>query len=240
MQSVFLTASWEKLIMANFEVPDKILESYLPPGTELDKFQGKSYVSIVGFLFINTRILGIPAFFHSQFEELNLRFYVRYKEGNRFKRGTVFISEIVPKPLITLIAKTFYNEPYSYKKMNHSYAENDEKQEVRYEWKSRSGWNFIEVEAKTQGGAPHSDSHEAFITEHYWGYNSRGKNALTEYAVEHNPWKVFPVNSFNFVIHTKDLYGMEFEPYLINPFSVFLVKGSDVLVRTPNKITIQV
>jgi uncharacterized protein YqjF (DUF2071 family) len=225
--------------MANFEVPPEILQPYLPPGTQLDTYHGKHFVSIVGFLFDNTRIFGLKALFHERFEELNLRFYVTYTEEGKVKRGTVFISEIVPKPLIPLISNTFYNENYSCLKMKHSLSNGEEPVFVRYDWKSQSGWNYIQVKASNLPYLPETSSLESFITEHYWGYNTLNKNTIIEYGVEHPRWEVYPVKSCNFTIYTKDLYGIEFEPYLKkNPFSVFLVRGSDVLVRTPLKKTI--
>ena len=236
---VFLQAHWSHLIMANFEVPKEILLPHLPPGTELDTFEGKHYVSMVGFLFKKTRILGIPALFHQLFEEVNLRFYVLFKQGDQIKRGTVFISELVPRPLIPLISNSFYQEKYAYLPMRHSFSETEESQTVRYEWKSVSGWNFMEVEAGKKGLLPNKNSFDAFISEHYWGYNIPSKRGLREYGVEHPQWKVYPVNSFNFVIYSKDLYGKEFEPYLMNtPHSVFLAQGSDVLVRSPQIISL--
>ena len=95
MQKTFLSAEWRNLLMANYEIDPAVLKKYLPCHTELDEFNGVHYVSLVGFLFTNTRLKGIAFPFHSTFEEVNLRFYVRYKEDNQWKRGVVFIKEIV-------------------------------------------------------------------------------------------------------------------------------------------------
>ncbi len=48
---VFLTAEWRYLAMFNYEVPPELLAPLVPRGTELDSWQGKVYVSLVGFLF---------------------------------------------------------------------------------------------------------------------------------------------------------------------------------------------
>src|SRR3989344_5216660 len=111
-KGVFLKAEWNNLIMANYEVPQEILLPYLPKYTELDLFEGKCYVSLVGFLFENTKMLGMKIPFHINFEEINLRFYVKYKSGKEWRRGVVFIKEIVSKPAITFVANTLYNEKY--------------------------------------------------------------------------------------------------------------------------------
>lgn len=92
---VFLTAQWRKLIMANYLISPQILEKYLPPHTQLDSYNGKHYVSLIGFMFMDTRIKGFKIPFHINFEEVNLRFYVKYKDDGVWKRGAVFISEVV-------------------------------------------------------------------------------------------------------------------------------------------------
>ncbi|HLI77693.1 MAG TPA: DUF2071 domain-containing protein [Acidobacteriaceae bacterium] len=114
MSFPFLSAQWRKLIMAQYEVAPEILQRRLPQGLELDLYHGRCFVSLVGFLFDRVRLLGVPVPFHTRFEEVNLRYYVRrpMPDGS-FRRGVVFLSEIVPKPAITLVARTLYGEAYS-------------------------------------------------------------------------------------------------------------------------------
>ena len=114
MSFTFLTAAWRKLIMAQYEVAPQLLERRLPPGLELDLYEGRCFVSLVGFLFDRVRILGLPVPFHTRFEEVNLRYYVRRRlpDGSS-RRGVVFVSEIVPKPAIALVASALYGEAYA-------------------------------------------------------------------------------------------------------------------------------
>ena len=109
---IFLTAAWRHLIMLNFEVDPGLLKPYIPKGTELDYWQDKTYRSIIGLVFYNTRIKGLAIPFHQTFEELNLRFYVRRPGPEGINRGVVFIKELVRKPAIALMARVFYNEEY--------------------------------------------------------------------------------------------------------------------------------
>jgi Uncharacterized conserved protein (COG2071) len=109
---VFLTAEWRALAMLNYEVDASLLRHFVPAGTELDCWQGKTLVSLVGFRFLKTRVLGIPIPFHRNFDEVNLRFYVRRAEATEVKRGVVFIREIVPRRAIAAVARAFYNERY--------------------------------------------------------------------------------------------------------------------------------
>jgi uncharacterized protein YqjF (DUF2071 family) len=83
MASTFLTAEWRKLIMAQYIVDPATLAPWLPSGVELDLYQGQCYVSLVGFLFDKVRIKGLPIPFHTRFEEINLRFYVRRDHHHR-------------------------------------------------------------------------------------------------------------------------------------------------------------
>jgi uncharacterized protein YqjF (DUF2071 family) len=89
----FLTGEWRRLIFVNYSIDPKIVEPYLPYKTELDTWGGNTYVSLVGFLFKNVRIKGVNFPFHTNFEEVNLRFYVRYFDGTIWKRGMVFIKK---------------------------------------------------------------------------------------------------------------------------------------------------
>jgi uncharacterized protein len=101
----FLTAEWRRLVMANFEIDGDALAPFVPSGVELDVWRGRNYVSLVGFLFLKTRVLGAAVPWHENFEEVNLRFYVRRKVGAEWRRGVVFVKEIVPRRLIAWTAR---------------------------------------------------------------------------------------------------------------------------------------
>lgn len=116
----FLRANWINLLMLNYEVDPEILKPHLPPYTILDLWEEKALVSMVGFRFLDTRVLGIRWPGHANFEEVNLRFYVKYFDGETWKRGAVFISEIVPKRMIALIANNLYKEHYQALPMRYS------------------------------------------------------------------------------------------------------------------------
>ncbi|MBW4891415.1 DUF2071 domain-containing protein [Mucilaginibacter sp. HMF5004] len=235
----FLTAKWTNLLMLNYEVPPEILLPHLPPGTELDLWEGKCLVSMVGFLFEDTKVLGIKWPFHINFEEVNLRFYVRRFDGKEWKRGAVFISEIVPKSVIAIMANTLYNEHYSAMPMRHNTTHlSDGLFEHKYEWKLKGKWNMLGAIVHFDAFPMKKDSAEEFIFEHYWGYNKLTETKTLEYAVEHPSWNVREVRDYTFDADIAKLYGEEFVPYLsVNPFSAFFADGSDVAVRVAGKIT---
>ncbi|MBC8047133.1 MAG: DUF2071 domain-containing protein [Fimbriimonadaceae bacterium] len=232
MQPVFLTAHWKNLIMANYACDKNILLPYLPANTELDLFNDTCYVSLVGFMFLNTKVMGIGFPFHRNFEEINLRFYVRYKENNVWKRGVVFIKEIVPKFMITTIANTFYNERYVTLKTRNATTTHQNNFSLSYQWKFKNTWNTLAVNAQNELTKIESGSEEEFITEHYWGYTAQKKNRTLEYAVEHPRWEMYPVIDYTISCDFEKLYGEEFL-FLgnIQPISVILAKGSEVIVR---------
>ncbi|MCC8408941.1 DUF2071 domain-containing protein [Mucilaginibacter sp. UR6-1] len=236
----FLTATWKNLVMINYEVDHEILKPYLPAATELDLWQGKCLVSMVGFLFLDTRVLGVKWPGHINFEEVNLRFYVRHFDGTEWKRGTVFVSEIVPKAMIPLIANTLYKEHYRRLPMRHKITAVDANHtSYLYEWKLNGRWNKLGATVNTDFAPMLPGSAEEFILEHYWGYNRRSDVNSMEYQVEHVPWHVGKVTDFVFEADVKELYGQAFEPFLtVKPYSVFFAEGSEISVRAATRVLI--
>ncbi|MEJ5996001.1 DUF2071 domain-containing protein [Pedobacter sp. Du54] len=180
--TIFLTAEWRKLALANYSIDKEILLKYLPTFTELDDWNGKYYVSLVGFMFLNTKLLGIKVPFHDNFEEVNLRFYVKYNDNGVWKRGAVFIKEIVPMPAITLVANTIYKEKYQTCTMKHNWQLKEDQFEIAYSWKVKN-WNTFTVVSATKSEAIKENSDEEFITEHYWGYTKINSYKSSEYEV---------------------------------------------------------
>jgi Uncharacterized conserved protein len=231
MSRVFMNAEWRKLVMVNYEVDPTILASWVPAGTEIDKWKGKCYISLVGFLFDKVKLRGWGIPFHRRFPEVNLRFYVRYREKDNWKRGVVFISEIVPKPAISFVANTLYRERYRTLPMKHSWINTEDRWHIAYQWKKNNRWNKLEVVAGNIPVALAADSEEEFITEHFWGYSGVSKTVTGEYQVEHPRWEIYPVNEYRVDCDFEALYGKEFG-FLKQqtPRSVFLAEGSPVRI----------
>ncbi|MEO1049314.1 MAG: DUF2071 domain-containing protein [Bacteroidota bacterium] len=232
MPRKFLTAEWRKLIMANYAVDPKILKPYLPAHTALDLWNNTCYISLVGFMFCNTKVLGLSIPFHRHFEEVNLRFYVKYKDDNEWKRGVVFIKEIVPKAAITLVANTLYKEHYTTLPMRHQWTDFPDHKEVTYEWKYHKEWNQFSVKTEKMPKPLVEGSEAEFITEHYWGYTKLAKDRTSEYQVEHPSWDVYDVTHHTIKCTAHSLYGNEFgEAMEETPKSVFMAEGSEIVVR---------
>lgn len=226
----FLKAEWRKLAIINYEINPDILSKYLPVGTELDFYKGKCYVSLVGFMFLNTKLLGLPIPFHRNFEEVNLRFYVKKKEGGKWKRGVVFIKEIVPKPALSFVANSVYKENYKTMPMKNSIFEKDKELLIKYSWKDKA-WHSIEIKAENKLLKMKADSEFEFITEHYYGFTKKG-NLTSEYEVCHPQWDYYLVKNYQLEIDFRTIYGSDFE--CLNsqkPISVMLAEGSEIQVK---------
>lgn len=233
----FLKAEWRKLALANYEVDSSLLAEYVPFGTELDLWNGKCYVSLVGFMFLNTRLLGVSVPFHTSFEEVNLRFYVRRLENKVWKRGVVFIKEIVPKPALTWVANTVYKENYEALPMKHEWSETEHERLVAYSWKKNARWQTFRVRAKREAAVIEAESEAEFITEHYWGYAKVSATKTNEYEVTHPRWTAYDVLDYTIDVDFNEVYGVEFS-FLnkLEPVSVMLAEGSETTVENKKRI----
>jgi uncharacterized protein YqjF (DUF2071 family) len=226
----FLTAEWKNLLMLNYSVDPSLLEPLVPAGTELDAFEGKTYLSLVGFEFNRTRVLGFAVPFHQNFEEVNLRFYVRRGP----KRGVVFIRELVPKYAVAVIARFAFNENYSCVPMSHR-AEN---RTVEYAWKLGPDRCVMKIETEGETFLPPEGSLSQFITEHYWGYTTKKGGGSLEYEVQHPPWSVWNAKQASFTGDASGLYGAKIAQILgREPDSAFLAEGSPVTVFRSARIS---
>jgi uncharacterized protein YqjF (DUF2071 family) len=229
----FLTARWLRLAMMNYEVDPRSLAPRVPRGTELDAWNGRCFVSLVGFRFLDTRVLGIAVPFHRNFVEVNLRFYVRRMVGGAARRGVVFVKEFVPRRALAWVANLVYNENYQALPM----SSEDTGTRVAYEWRHGGRSHRMSLSISGDPRQPSSDSEAAFITEHYWGYVTQRDGSTVEYQVEHPPWRVWQGQEAALEADVMMLYGAEFAAGLQgSPSSCFLAEGSEVVVRRGVKL----
>jgi uncharacterized protein YqjF (DUF2071 family) len=220
--------------MANYEIDPSLLATRVPAGTELDLFEGKCFVSLVGFMFLDTRVLGVPIPFHVNFEEVNLRFYIKRETETETRRAVSFVKEIVPRRAIATVARVIYGEPYEQWRMGHQCGESL----VAYDWSKGGITNRLKVERAESLGVPAAGSQGEFIIEHYWGYTDRGGGRVDEYKVEHSKWELFAVNNELIDVDFAATYGREFAVLSgTKPYSVLLAKGSEVAVYKGRSIS---
>lgn len=265
-ERVFLAAEWRDLVMLNYEVEPRLLQEYVPRGTELDSFGGKTLVSLVGFRFLHTKLFGwLPLPFHSDFDEVNLRFYVRRREGDEERAGVVFIREIAPKRAVAIVARLAYGENYVRYPMRHRVTSNGAGISAEYEWKLPNHWARLHAEAAGDPNLPAEGSIEQFVSEHYWGYSAlpgsphRGPGSPTflpgspnrgpgspsllrdggtvEYYVEHAQWRVWQAGSGGVEGDATEIYGSALADVLRRPpDSAFIADGSPVKIFKGRRI----
>lgn len=230
MPKTFLQANWENLIMANYEIEPSILAPYLPNGVELDFFNNKAYVSLVGFMFKHTKLFGFPIPFFGSFEEVNLRFYVKKIENRKIKKGVVFINETVPFKIVALLANKLYKEHYiSIPTKNSIYI--TEHKHIKYQWKINSKWNSIEAKAEKYKHQIEQNSIEQFIFERYFGFTKLSDSSTQEYKIHHPKWMTNQLLNTHVDCDFTSMYGAAFSG-LNNqtPDSILLAEGSQVSV----------
>jgi uncharacterized protein len=222
--------------MLNYEVDPALLAARVPRGTELELLHGRALVTLVGFRFVDVRVLGFAIPGHRDFDEVNLRFYVRRLcADGTWRRGVVFITEIVPRWLIATVARRWYGEPYIRLPMRHDLDAKAitmrSRFAIRYGWKHRGRWSSIGGRAHGEPVAFAPGSEADFITEHYWGYTCRSAHRTSEYHVDHPPWRVWPLEDAHLDGDVGPLYGPGLADTLTAvPRSAFVAEGSAVTV----------
>ncbi len=228
--ALFLKAKWENIIMVNYEIDPEILLPFIPKGVELDLFDGRCYISLVGFMFKNTKLFNVPIPFFGNFEEINLRFYVkRIEENNIIKRGVVFINETIPYPIVAWVANKLYNENYTVVPTKHKIVTENRIKKVNFEWLINQKWNSIEVTSSIASQKMKPNSLESFIYEHYYGYTKIDENKTEEYKLQHPSWKISDVVDSEINCDFEAMYGKSFSILnQIKPAAVFIADGSAV------------
>jgi hypothetical protein len=218
--------------MANYAVNPDVLKSFLPKGVELDLFENKAYVSLVGFMFKKTSLFNIPIPLLGTFEEINLRFYVKRVGGDNVKRGVVFINETVPYKIVAWLANKLYKEHYIAIPTKNEIDITDFSKSIKYEWKINNIWNHIAVNTAKESEPMLQGSVEEFIFEHYFGYTKINNQLSQEYKVNHPRWEINKVKDYSINCDFTAMYGNDFS--FLNtqkPNSVIVAEGSPVSVN---------
>ena len=246
-----LTANWTELLLLNFVVPIELVARLAPAGTEPDLFDGQAYASVVAFRFHKVRLFGLPVPGHSQFAEINLRYYVRRVVGDELRRGVVFVKEIAPRRAVGAIANWLYNENYCTRPMrsiistaNGTLTEGDT---IEYGWRSRRcehgrrkaqrQWSCLAGRIAAPLQLPTPASFDEFIIDHYWGY-VRGRDGHTrEYCVLHEPWKTARAHDVSWNSDLHDTYEPPWTEHLATPpASALIANGSPVKLYRGRRI----
>jgi len=234
MTRPFLSARWKNLLNLTYKVPSELLEPYCPDALELERENGHSFASVVGFDFTETRVRGFSFPGYTTFPELNLRFYVRY----RGERGVVFIREFVPKRVVVWLARILYDEPYSHARMK---TEQELREDSRtWSLSLRYGGRRHKLKLTTANLSPYvpdEDSRDHFFKEHSWGFNEDGRGNTRRYNVVHPRWAVYDLDKVKVDLDFNLLYGEDWA--FLNeaePMHTVFAQGSDVVVYPSEKL----
>jgi len=102
--------TWQDLLFVHWEVPPQFLRPRLPPGLELDTFDGRAYVGLIPFLMRDVRPVAVlpPVPTAATFPEINLRTYVRF--GG--EPGVWFFSLDAASGLAVIGGRALFHLPY--------------------------------------------------------------------------------------------------------------------------------
>ncbi|MBL7830120.1 MAG: DUF2071 domain-containing protein [Saprospiraceae bacterium] len=227
----FLKARWENIVMVNYTVDESILRPYLPYGVEIDTYQNQAFVSLVGFRFVQSTIFGLPIPYLGNFDEVNLRFYVKRTDGTELKRGVVFINELVPFKVVAFLANKLYKEHYSYAKMKSSIQVENNIKNINYSWQPKQIEYSIHASFSDSKDEIIQDSLEEFIYEHYYGFTKVNEQETWEYRVNHPRWQTNKLLNHKINCDFGEMYGQDFS--FLNhqaPFSIYNAIGSEVTI----------
>ena len=101
--------SWRDLLFAHWPVPVAAVRALIPPGLEVDTFDGATWLGIVPFRMAGVMLRPLPDLpWISAFPELNVRVYVT-RDG---KPGVWFLSLDATNPLAVMAARRLFHLPY--------------------------------------------------------------------------------------------------------------------------------
>lgn len=183
---------WHDLLFMHWPLPPSDIQPLIPPGLELDTFDGQAWIAVVPFFMSDIHARSMPPFPGlSRMAELNVRTYVT-RDG---KPGVYFFSLDAASVIAVTVARLTYHLPYFYAKMNVERRGND----VHY----TSRRLYKEMQAEYLGVyAPTGDLYQStpgnldhFLTERYCLYTADTKGRILRGEIHHAPWPLQPAEA---------------------------------------------
>lgn len=185
-----MTQSWHDLLFAHWRVDERRLRKHIPAAFDIDRFDGSAWLGIVPFTMTNVSARGVPPVpWLSAFPELNVRTYVKPRDG---KRGVFFFSLDAGRLLAVLGARAMFRLPYFAASMRVTHRGDV----VHYESRRRGGPVFA---ASYEPAGPVftavRGSLEFFLTERYCLYHVDPFGRPSRLHIHHAPWPLQPARA---------------------------------------------
>jgi uncharacterized protein YqjF (DUF2071 family) len=181
-----MAQSWHHLLFVHWPVAVDDLRPHIPPGFEIDTFDGQAWVGVVPFEMSHIHAQGLPPVpLFSAFPELNVRTYIEHDH----KPGVWFFSLDADHFPAVFFARRFYHLPYFKAQMRVQLREDT----VLY----TSSRNHPGAAAADFRGAYRPISPvfraepgtlEYWLTERYYLYAANQRGHLFRGAIHHAPW----------------------------------------------------
>ncbi len=227
----FLRARWSNLVLLTYAVPDELVQPFLHPALDLDRWEDHAHVSLVAFDFQDTRVRGrrFPGLVN--FPEINLRTYVRHGD----ERGVLFIREFVPSRIIAIVARLRYNEPYTAIDMSSATTGKGHDLAVTHRWRHNGVKGHLSISGSQQSTLPSEPDRYPF-KEHHKGFGVSRRGELVSYRVEHPEWAVREIHALDLQVDFASLYGPSWAGLQdATPVKTTFAVGSPVEVFPPGR-----
>lgn len=170
---------WQALTFLHWPVEPAALRPLLPPGLEVDTFDGAGWVGVTPFWMRRVRVPGAPVPLVPDFVEVNVRTYVRGPDGHD---GLWFLSLDCGR-LPVVGGLRLLGLPY---RLATASAETTGT-ELTYTSRRRAGGAAMRARVRAGAYLPEQDALTQFLTGR-WNAYSRRVGRLWRFPVEHEPW----------------------------------------------------
>lgn len=240
-EKVLLTTQLSDVVALNFRIDPRVLRRRVPKGLELRTFEGDAYVSLVAMVLRKVKVWGFPVSVAGGFGELNLRYYVRRKDGDGYQNGACFLKDYISSASAAWILSSVFKTDFDRLKMKRENTGFNSKDDgaipkVDYRWTVGENSNRIRIKARKKLGDISPNSKVGFILDNNNEY-SRRDGKTYEYRVQHPKWTIWDAAQANFTCDVEKLFGKEFvKPLSRRPVSVFVSSGSNVTIHRPTVV----
>jgi len=204
---------WNNAIFLHWQVDLTELKKFVPKELEIDLFEGKPWVSMVAFTMEKMRpknMISFPPI--SNFDEINIRTYVKYKG----KTGVYFLSIEGGSIVSCKLAKGISELPYRYSKIK--------REENSFNSSNTDFNDELKIEYIIGEKVSKKDKIDKWLTERYALFQDT-ESSINAFEIHHVEW---PINNIN--IEKINLNYSKFEKLINNnPDKAQYSKGVDVI-----------